>query len=98
MSKDLPDITLQLQHFKLQGIDTSAFNKLKFHAQTARRSWHLGVASRYAPTMKLLVQYAKDAGFVAQYWGHHAHLMEFTDQKSSNRETRKQVDLAQHQK
>jgi hypothetical protein len=49
VSKDLPDMTLQLQHAKLQGIDTSAFNKLKFHAQMASRSWHLEVASRYVP-------------------------------------------------
>ncbi len=93
--KDLPDMTLQLQHAKLQGVDTSAFNKLKFHAQLACRSWHLEVASRNAPKLKLLVQYAKDAGFVAQYWGRHAHLTEVTDQKLSKREARKQADLAQ---
>jgi hypothetical protein len=69
VSKDLPDMTLQLQHAKLQGVDTSAFNKLKFYAQMACRSWHLEVASRYAPKMKLLVQYAKEASFVAQYCG-----------------------------
>jgi hypothetical protein len=45
--------------------------------------------------MNFLVQYSKDAGFVAQYWGHHAHLTEVADQKSSNREARKQVNLAQ---
>jgi hypothetical protein len=49
MSKDLPDMTLQLQHNKLQGVDTSAFNKLKFHTQMAHHSWHLVVASRYLP-------------------------------------------------
>jgi hypothetical protein len=45
--------------------------------------------------MKELVQYAKETGCVAQLWGKHAHLSKITDQQSTAREAKRQVDVAQ---
>ncbi len=92
---NLPKMTLRLQQAKLQGVDTSSFNKLKFYAQMACRSWHLEVATRHAAKMKNLVQYAKEHGFVERLWGRHAHLSKVTNQQSMSREARKQVKVAQ---
>lgn len=92
---DLPKMILRLQQAKLQGVDTSSFNKLKYYAQMARRSWHLEVATRHATKMKNLVQYAKENGFIERLWGRHSHLSEVTEQQSTAREARKQVEVAQ---
>jgi hypothetical protein len=45
--------------------------------------------------MKELVQYAKESGCMSQLWGRHAHLSEITDQRSTAREAKRQVDVAQ---
>ena len=91
----LPAINLRVQNAKLLGQDVSLFNKLSNRAQYARKSWHVEVASKFAPRIKDLVQYAKDSGLVEKYWGKHAHLTEVTDSLSNLRETKNQVNLAQ---
>ncbi len=45
--------------------------------------------------MKALIQVSKDYGCVEEMWGCHAHLSEVTDAFSSNREAKRQVDVAQ---
>ncbi len=73
----------------------STFNKLSSRAQYARKSWHLEVATKHATKMKGLVQMAKEYGIIEQFWGCHAHVSEVTDQKSTPREAKWQVDVAQ---
>ena len=38
---------------------------------------------------------AKEHGIVDQYWGRHAHISKVVDQKSTPREAKRQVDVAQ---
>jgi hypothetical protein len=95
VGETLPPMNLRIQNAKLRGQDVSTFNKLSHRAQYARKSWHLEVASKYATKMKGLVQMAKEYGIVEQYWGRHAHVSEVTDQKSTPREAKRQVDVAQ---
>jgi hypothetical protein len=38
---------------------------------------------------------AKDYGIVEQFWGVHAHLSKVTDIKLTDREVKKQVEMAQ---
>jgi hypothetical protein len=45
--------------------------------------------------MKSLIQCAKEYGYVAELWGNHAHLSEVTDNNSTAREAKRQVDVAQ---
>ncbi len=45
--------------------------------------------------MKRLVQMAKEYGIVEHYWGRHAHVSKVTDQNSTPREAKRQVDVAQ---
>jgi hypothetical protein len=45
--------------------------------------------------MKGLVQMAKKYRILKQYWGCHAHVSEVMDQKSTPREAKRQVDVAQ---
>jgi hypothetical protein len=62
--QNLSVFTLQNQVAKLWGKDVSIFNKLSYHAQNARKSYHLEVASKHAAKIKELAQYAKDAGII----------------------------------
>ncbi len=73
----------------------STFNKLSNRAQHARKSWHLEVASKYAPKMKCLIQMAKEYGWVEHFWGVHAHLSKVTDIKSTLTKAKRQVEVAQ---
>ncbi len=73
----------------------STFNKLSSRAQYARKSWHLEVATKHATKMKGLVQMAKKYSIIKQFWGRHAHVSKVTDQKSTPREAKRQVDGAQ---
>jgi hypothetical protein len=95
IGETLPEINLKIQNAKLKGQDVSIFNKLSNRAQFARKSWHVEVASKYAEGMKELIQYAKEMGCVAQLWGKHAHLSKITNQQSTVREAKRQVDVAQ---
>jgi hypothetical protein len=95
IGKSLPEFNLKKQNTKLKRQNVSTFNKLSNQAQFMRKSWHVEVASKYANGMKELIQYAKESNFVSQLWGRHAHLSEITDQRSSAREAKKQVDVAQ---
>ena len=95
IGESLPVFDLKIQNAKLKGQDVAIFNKLSNRAQFARKSVHVEVASKYADGMKELVQYAKESGCVAQLWGRHAHLSKITDQKSTSREAKRQVDVAQ---
>ncbi len=95
IGETLHEINLKIQNAKLKGQDVSTFNKLRNHAQFACKSWHIKVAFKYAAGMKELVQYAKETGCVAQLWGKHAHLSKITNQQSTAREAKRQVDVAQ---
>jgi hypothetical protein len=95
IGESLPAFNLKIQNAKLKGQDVLTFNKLSNRAQFTCKSWHVEVASKYANGMKELVQYAKDLGCVSQLWGRHAHLSKFTDQRSTVREAKRQVDVAQ---
>jgi hypothetical protein len=90
----LPTMNLRVQIAKLKGQEVSTFNKLSNRAQYARKSWHLEVASKYAPKMKCLIQMAKEYGCVEHFWGVHAHLSEVTDIKSTPTEAKRQVEVA----
>jgi hypothetical protein len=79
----------------LKGIPVGAFNQLSHHAQQARQSWHLEVDRMYAAKIKGLIQCAKEYGCVEEVWGCHAHLSKVTDAKSTAREAKRQVDVAQ---
>jgi hypothetical protein len=95
IGESLPAFNLKIQNAKLKGQDVLTFNKLSNQAQFARKSRHIKVASKYANGMKELVQYAKESGCMSQLWGRHAHLSEITDQRSTVREAKRQVDVAQ---
>ncbi len=66
IGKLLPVFNLKKQNAKLRGRDVVIFNKLSNHAQLARKSWHVEIASKYANSMKELVQYVKESGCLAQ--------------------------------
>jgi hypothetical protein len=83
IGQNLPVFTLRNRVAKLWGKDISIFNKLSYHAQNARKSYHLEVASKHAAKMKELVQYEKDAGIIKKCWGSHVHVSEVTDASSS---------------
>ena len=91
----LPPMNLQIQNAKLKGQEVSTFNKLSSRAQYARKSWQLEVATKHATKMKGLVQMAKEYGIIEQFWGCHAHVSKVTVQKSTPREAKWQVDVAQ---
>jgi hypothetical protein len=95
IGETLPPMNLQIQNAKLKGQDVSTFNNLSHQAQYARKSWHLEVATKHAMKMKGLVQMAKEYRILEQYWGCHAHISEVTDRKSTPREAKRQVDVAQ---
>jgi hypothetical protein len=88
-------MNLRVQVALLRGAQVNLFAKLSHQAQQARRSWHLEVDKQHARKMKTLIQVAKDYGCVEEMWGYHAHLSEVTDASSSNREAKRQVDVAQ---
>ncbi len=95
IGKSLTAFNLKIQNAKLKGQDVSTFSKLSNRAQFAHKSWHVEVASKYANGMKELVQYAKESGCMLQLWGRHAHQSKITDQISTVREAKRQVDVAQ---
>ncbi len=95
IGESLPAFNSKIQNAKLKGQDVSTFNNLSNRAQFACKSWHIEVASKYANGMKELIQYAKESGCMLQLWGRHAHLSEITDQRSTVREAKRQVDVAQ---
>jgi hypothetical protein len=95
IGESLPEFNLKIQNAKLKGQDVWTFNRLSNRAQFMRKSWHVEVASKYANSMKELVQYAKESNCVSQLWGRHAHLRKITDQRSSACEAKRQVDVAQ---
>jgi hypothetical protein len=93
--ESLPPMNLRVQVALLRGTQVNSFSKLSHQAQQARRSWHLEVDKQHARKMKTLIQAAKDYGCVEEIWGCHAHLSEVTDANSTNREAKRQVDVAQ---
>jgi hypothetical protein len=95
IGKSLPAFNLNFQNAKLKGQDISTFSKLSNWVQFARKSWHVEIVSKYANGMNELVQYAKESGCMLQLWGRHAHLSEITDQRSTVREAKRQVYVAQ---
>jgi hypothetical protein len=95
LGRELPIFTLQNQVTKLHGKDVSIFNKLSYHAQAARKSYHLEVALRHTSKMKKLVQYAKDAGIIKKYWGSHVHVSKVTYTSSSSLEAKRQCKVSQ---
>ncbi len=95
IGNSLPPMNLCVQVATLKGLPVNAFNKLSHQAQQAQRSWHLEVDRQYATKMKDLIQCAKEYGCVEEFWGCHAHLNEVTDAKSTVREAKRQVDVAQ---
>jgi hypothetical protein len=95
IGESLPAFNLKIQNAKLMGQDVLTFNNLSNRVQFACKSWHVEIASKYANGMKELIQYAKESGCVLQLWGRHAHLSKITDQRSTAREAKRQVDVAQ---
>jgi hypothetical protein len=93
--ESLPPMNLRVQVALLKGTQVNSFTKLSHQAQQARRSWHLEVDKQHSRKMKTLIQVAKDYGCVEEIWGCHAHLSEVTDANSTNREAKRQVDVAQ---
>jgi hypothetical protein len=55
----------------------------------------LEVDRKHAAKMKGLIQCAKEYQYVAELWGNHAHLSEVTDNNSTAREAKQQVNVAQ---
>jgi hypothetical protein len=95
IGKSLPEFNLIIENAKLKGWDVLTFNRLSNRVQFMRKSWHVEVTSKYANGMKELVQYAKESNCMSQLWGRHAHLNKITDQRSSAREAKRPVDVAQ---
>jgi hypothetical protein len=95
MGELLPPMNLCVQIGMLKGASITAFNGLGHHTQQACKSWHLDVNRRHAAKLKVLIQCAKEYGCVVELWGDHAHLSEVTDNNSTAREAKQQVNVAQ---
>ena len=80
---------------KLPGQDTSHYNKLSWRAQANWRAYHVECNRHVAGELKLLFQLAKDASFVCEMWGKHAHISEVVDTNLSPSEIKRLMSVSQ---
>ena len=91
----IPAIELRLMVPKLPGQDTSHYNKLSWRAQANRKAFHVECNRHAAGELKCLFQLAKDANFVCEMWGKHAHISEVVDTNSTPSEIKRLLSVSQ---